>query len=150
MDYLDQIISLALAEDSGMGDITTQGLLAGGFRGQGVIVAKESMILAGVDVAATVFQTVDETVEISTTYQDGDEASKNDIVMKMEGDLAGLLKAERIALNFLQHLSGIATITRQFVKKLGKSRVRLVDTRKTTPGLRLLEKNAVVAGGGGL
>lgn len=147
MDYLTRIISLALAEDSGMGDITTQGLLAGKFRGHGVIVAKEPMVLAGLDVAAAVFQTVDQTAEVTGVFQNGDEVAGDEIVMKIEGDLAGLLKAERVALNFLQHLSGIATLTRQFVKKLGTSKARLVDTRKTIPGLRLLEKNAVAAGG---
>ncbi len=147
MDFLEQIISLAIAEDSGFGDLTTAGLLASEFQGNGVIVAKEPMVVAGLDVAKAVFCRIDPLAVIETTFNNGDTIQKNDIVMKVEGDLAAMLQSERIALNFLQHLSGIATLTRQFVRLLEKTRVRLVDTRKTTPGLRLLEKNAVRAGG---
>lgn len=147
MDYLDKLIELAVYEDSGLGDITTQSLMTAEFRGNGIIVAKEPMVLAGLDVARKVFYLLDPSSVLETVYNNGDSVRKNDIVMKIEGDLTRLLKAERIALNFLQHLSGIATLTRQFVEKLGKSSVRLVDTRKTTPGLRVLEKEAVRAGG---
>ncbi|THB81389.1 MAG: carboxylating nicotinate-nucleotide diphosphorylase [Desulfobacteraceae bacterium] len=147
MDFIDSLITLALAEDSGMGDVTTLSLLESDFRGSGVIVAKEPMVLAGLGVASRVFTTVDPGVMLHTGFEDGGRAGKDDIVMKIEGDLACMLKAERIVLNFLQHLSGIATLTRKFVDRIGHSRVKLVDTRKTTPGLRLLEKQAVRAGG---
>lgn len=147
MNTIDNIIELALYEDSGFGDITTEAILSESFAGKGVIVAKESFILSGIEVAKKVFKLLDPECKCNCPFSDGASIKNQDIIFKVEGDLVALLKGERVALNFLQRLSGIATITRSFVDKLDNSNVRLTDTRKTTPGLRHLEKEAVRAGG---
>lgn len=147
MNTVDTIIKLALYEDSGHGDITTESILAEPFNGKGVIVAKQDFVLAGIDVAKQVFRMLDPECKCLNTFSDGQQVKDGEIIFKVEGDLVALLKGERVALNFLQRLSGIATITRQFVDKLEYPDVRLTDTRKTTPGLRSLEKIAVRAGG---
>ncbi len=149
MNTTEDIIRLALFEDSGLGDITTDAILSESFSGSGIIVAKESFILAGTRVAAKVFQMLDRDCEMVWFFSDGDAVASGEIVFKIRGDLTALLKGERVALNFLQRLSGIATITRTYVEKLRFPNVRLTDTRKTTPGLRYLEKEAVRAGGAG-
>ena len=147
MDHLEQLIALAIAEDSGLGDVTTQSILQAPFKGKGIIIAKEPMVIAGLDVVKKVFAIMDPDCTIESTYNNGDNAETGDIILKVEGDLTALLKAERIALNFIQRLSGIATLTREYVNELSNDKVRLTDTRKTTPGMRLLEKEAVRAGG---
>ncbi len=147
MNTIEEIIRLALFEDSGLGDITTESILLEPFSGNGIIVAKESFILAGTEVAKKVFTLLDKTCEIFCAYSDGDGIQTGDIIFKIQGDLGALLKGERVALNFLQRLSGIATLTRTYVEELNYPNVRLTDTRKTTPGLRCLEKEAVRAGG---
>jgi nicotinate-nucleotide pyrophosphorylase (carboxylating) len=147
MNTTEEIIQLALFEDSGFGDITTESILLESFSGNGIIVAKESFILAGTGVAKKVFKLLDENCEIFCPYSDGDCIQTGDIIFKIRGDLCALLKGERVALNFLQRLSGIATLTRAYVEELKFPQVRLTDTRKTTPGLRNLEKEAVRAGG---
>nr|NJM01852.1 carboxylating nicotinate-nucleotide diphosphorylase [Desulfobacula sp.] len=147
MNTTEEIIRLALFEDSGLGDITTESLLLEPFSGNGIIVAKESFILAGVGVAKKVFRLLDKNCDIFCPYSDGDCIKTGDIIFKIRGDLGALLKGERVALNFLQRLSGIATLTRTYVEELKYPDVRLTDTRKTTPGLRSLEKDAVRAGG---
>src|SRR3989339_1596354 len=149
MNTTEEIIQLALFEDSGFGDITTESILLEPFSGNGVIVAKESFILAGTGVAKKVFMLLDKQCEIFCAFSDGDHIKTGDIIFKLQGDLSALLKGERVALNFLQRLSGIATLTRTFVDELKYPNVRLTDTRKTTPGLRCLEKEAVRAGGAG-
>lgn len=113
-----------------------------------MIVAKQDCILAGTDAARRTFQMVDPDVTLRFLFQEGDAVSKGDELLRVEGDLLSLLKSERVALNFLQRLSGIATLTHQYVAVLKGHSVKLIDTRKTTPGLRLLEKQAVRAGGG--
>ncbi len=147
MNTIDTIIKLALFEDSGLGDITTESILFENFAGKGVIVAKESFVLAGFEVAEKVFKFLDPDCEVKSLFSDGDHIKEGEIFFKVKADLLSLLKGERVALNFLQHLSGIATLTRSYVEELAFPSVRLTDTRKTTPGLRSLEKEAVRAGG---
>jgi nicotinate-nucleotide pyrophosphorylase (carboxylating) len=148
MDMIDQIVTLALFEDSGLGDITSESILPDHRWGRGVIKAKQNCILAGTDVAQRTFQALDPEVRLDFFFRDGETVSNGDEILSVEGDLLSLLKAERVALNFLQRLSGIATLTRQYVAALDGSSARLTDTRKTTPGWRQLEKAAVRAGGG--
>jgi nicotinate-nucleotide pyrophosphorylase (carboxylating) len=145
--FLTQLIDLAFAEDIGTGDITTDYLVSSDSRGSAIIIAKEDLVLAGLDVARTVFQRLDPEVQLQSAHQDGAEIACGEIVLHLEGNLRALLTGERPALNFLQHLSGIATHVQTYVKALNNSRVRLVDTRKTTPGWRALEKYAVRMGG---
>ncbi len=147
MNTIDNIIKLALFEDSGLGDLTTEAILSESFLGKGIIVAKEPFVLAGVDVAKRVFRLLDPDCECHIPFSDGDKIKNGDIFFKIQGDLLALLKGERVALNFMQRLSGIATLTRTYVEKLNNEKVRLTDTRKTTPGMRVLEKEAVRAGG---
>lgn len=148
MDALSELISLALYEDSGFGDITTEPLICEFRTGTGVIKAKEPLVLSGMKVAEQVLRTVDPGVEIRSDFRDSDRIQTGDTVMKVTGDLKAMLKSERIALNFLQCLSGIATFTRSIVDHLDHQEVRVVDTRKTSPGWRLIEKAAVCDGGG--
>ena len=145
--FLNQLIDMALAEDIGAGDITTDYLVPCDSHGQGIIVAKEDIVLAGLDIAKMVFQRLDPKINIQSAYEDGAEIACGETVLSLEGRLRALLTAERPALNFLQRLSGIATQVRTYVKALKNSRVKLVDTRKTTPGWRVLEKYAVRMGG---
>ena len=147
MNTIENIIKLALFEDSGLGDITTESILSQNFSGKGIIVAKESFILSGIEVAKKVFQLLDPDCSPFSPFADGDYIKDGEIIFKIQGDLLSLLKGERVALNFLQRLSGIATLTKSFVDELDFENVRLTDTRKTTPGLRSLEKEAVRAGG---
>jgi nicotinate-nucleotide pyrophosphorylase (carboxylating) len=137
----------ALAEDLGWGDVTTEGTVGSNVRGRGVIVAKAACVLAGLDVAAEAFRQLDPAVQIACKYRDGDRCERGAIVVQVRGAAAPMLTAERTALNFLQRLSGIATITRRFVEAAGDG-ITVLDTRKTTPTLRALEKYAVRAGGG--
>jgi len=148
MDMIDQIVALALFEDSGLGDVTSESILPGSRKGCGVIKAKQDCILAGTDVARRTFQVLDPDVRLQFFFKDGDAVSSGDEVLSAEGDLLSLLKAERVALNFLQRLSGIATLTRKYAAALEGYSTRLTDTRKTTPGWRRLEKAAVRSGGG--
>jgi nicotinate-nucleotide pyrophosphorylase (carboxylating) len=147
MKTTDDIIKLALFEDSGFGDITTESIVTESRKGHGVIVAKEAFILAGINVAERVFKLLDSDCEISMQFKDGDKIQSGDTIVEIQADLETLLKGERVALNFLQRLSGIATLTKKFVDTLNNPKVKLTDTRKTTPGLRHLEKEAVRAGG---
>ncbi|HKJ97464.1 MAG TPA: carboxylating nicotinate-nucleotide diphosphorylase [Desulfotignum sp.] len=148
MDMIERIVSLALFEDAGLGDITSESILPASRQGTGVITAKQDCILAGTQVAEKTFHMLDPNMHIQMMYTDGDTVQKGSVVLEAAGDLLCMLKGERVALNFLQRLSGIATLTKTYVQALGNSRVRLTDTRKTTPGWRRLEKQAVRAGGG--
>jgi len=145
---LEALIRTALEEDMGSGDITTSCTVVPGASGKGCIVAKEPLVLAGIDIARQVFLTVDSGLEVTLSQSDGSRAMEGDTLLEMVGDLAAMLMAERTALNFLQRLSGIATLTRTFVDEVAGTSVRILDTRKTTPGYRFLEKAAVRAGGG--
>jgi nicotinate-nucleotide pyrophosphorylase (carboxylating) len=142
------LIAAALKEDIGAGDITTDFFVPETLRATGRIIAREKAIVAGTGAAAEVFRQVDPSTDIQITCRDGDEVAAGDIIIEVRGLARSILKAERVALNFLQRLCGIATITRQFVDAVGNDSAKILDTRKTTPGLRALEKAAVVAGGG--
>lgn len=144
----ERLIRLALEEDIGPQDITTDALIDKDRVAQGLIFAKESMVLAGLQVAQEVFATLDPAMSFHITFQDGDRVESGDKILSAHGKLRALLTGERTALNFLQRLSGIATLTRQYVDQVAGSSVRLTDTRKTTPGWRRLEKYAVKIGGG--
>ena len=145
---LETLIRGALDEDIGSGDITTSCTVPPGAVGRGTIVAKEPLILAGTDVAQRVFLTVNNELELALLLKDGNRAMPGERLLEVTGDLAAILMAERTSLNFLQRLSGIATLTRAFVDRVATTSVRILDTRKTTPGWRFLEKAAVRAGGG--
>src|SRR5207253_6948463 len=141
-------IEIALREDLGDGDVTTDFFVSKNQQAKARIVAHERAILAGTETAAEVFRRVDSTVEITVVKNDGSEIDAGDSVIELRGQARSILRAERVALNFLQRLSGIATLTRKFVDAAGTDHVKILDTRKTTPGLRALEKAAVVTGGG--
>ncbi|HUP00362.1 MAG TPA: carboxylating nicotinate-nucleotide diphosphorylase [Gemmatimonadota bacterium] len=141
-------VGAALAEDIGPGDITTRATVSRGLHGRATIVARASGIVAGLEVAAETYRRVDPLVEFAPASGDGSFVEPEAVVAVARGPFAALLTAERVALNFLQHLSGIATLTARFVAAVEGTRARIVDTRKTTPGLRALEKGAVRAGGG--
>ena len=141
-------IAIALREDVGAGDITTEFFVPNGLRALGRIIARERAIVAGGQTAAEVFRRVNSKLNVDVLQPDGAALSGGETILEVRGAANSILTAERVALNFLQRLSGIATLTRQFVDAAGKSRAKILDTRKTTPGLRALEKAAVVAGGG--
>jgi nicotinate-nucleotide pyrophosphorylase (carboxylating) len=145
---IDKIVDTALAEDLGPGDLTTEALIDPSVKGKARIVPREEMVLAGIGVFGRVFSRLDPDIALEGNFQDGELVPAGTDIGVVEGSLRGILSAERTALNFLQHLSGIATLTRRYVDRAGSSRVRIVDTRKTTPGLRILEKYAVRVGGG--
>ena len=144
---LNQLIDLALREDIATGDITTASLVEPKADGQAEIIAKAPLVVAGTMVAGQVFRRLDPDVQIDETATDGQAAASGDILMQIKGRMVSLLTAERTALNFLQRLSGVATHVRRYVEALQDRPVRLVDTRKTTPGWRSLEKYAVRIGG---
>jgi len=142
------LIAAALREDIGDGDITAQSFVAPERRAKATILAKESGIVAGVAVACAVFRTLDAGIHVTPLLADGAAVHRGDAVMALEGPARSILTAERTALNFLQRLSGIATQTRRYADAVAGTRARILDTRKTTPGWRWLEKQAVRAGGG--
>jgi nicotinate-nucleotide pyrophosphorylase (carboxylating) len=146
-DHYDPIAA-ALKEDIGEGDITTDFFVPESLHATGRITAREKAIVAGMGAAGEVFRQVDPSIDIQIIRPDGDEVVAGDVMIEVRGLARSILKAERVALNFLQRLCGIATLTRQFVDAIGNHRAKILDTRKTTPGLRALEKAAVVAGGG--
>jgi nicotinate-nucleotide pyrophosphorylase (carboxylating) len=141
-------IAAALNEDIGHGDITTDFFVPETLHATGRVTAREKTIVAGTGAAAEVFRRVDPSMDIQVLHRDGDEIVAGDLIIEVRGSARSILKAERVALNFLQRLCGIATLTRQFVDAIGNDPAKILDTRKTTPGLRALEKAAVVAGGG--
>ena len=142
------LIEAALSEDVGKGDRTSQWTVPAESRSEAVIVAKQRLIVAGLAAAAEVFRAVDSDLSVELRTDDAKELDVGDVVMAIEGPTRSLLTAERTALNFLAHLSGIATLTGAFVSRVAGTGARIVDTRKTTPGWRALEKMAVRAGGG--
>lgn len=137
-----------LAEDLGAGDITTDTLVPVTQRARGEVMAKAPLVLAGIDLFAEVFRLLDAKAEVEIGFHDGEELKPGQIPARLRASARALLTGERVALNLLQHLSGIATVTRQFVKTVEGTRAQILDTRKTTPGLRALEKYAVLVGGG--
>lgn len=144
---LDQIIKVALDEDMPAGDLTTDILIPNDLTWQARLMAKEDGVLAGIDIARRVFELVDPAVLFSKLKEDGEHFRRGEILARVRGPAAALLKAERTALNFLQRLSGIATLTARYVAAAGP-KTKILDTRKTTPTLRFLEKYAVRMGGG--
>ena len=147
-EQVDKIIELALAEDLGHGDITSDMLIPPNLQGKASIIIKERGILAGVEVARKIFLRVDPSLKVAILIEDGAKVRPGDTVATISGQVISILKAERTTLNFLQRLSGIASQTARYVAKTGGFTVNITDTRKTTPGLRLLEKFAVRMGGG--
>jgi len=141
-------IAAALKEDIGDGDVTTDFFVPETLHATGRIIVREKAIVAGIGSAAEAFRQVDPLTDIQTNCRDGDDVAAGDVIIEVRGLARSILKAERVALNFLQRLSGIATLTREFVNAIGDHPAKILDTRKTTPGLRALEKAAVVAGGG--
>jgi nicotinate-nucleotide pyrophosphorylase (carboxylating) len=145
---VETLIALALEEDLGRGDVTSEAIFDAAALSSGQIVAKEPLTIAGIAIAAEVFARVDRQTRFIARAEDGKRMGKGEIVAVVEGHTRALLSAERTALNFLQRLSGVATLTRKFVDAVAGTRARIVDTRKTTPGWRALDKEAVRAGGG--
>ena len=142
-----EIVRRALAEDLGWGDVTTEATVAAGLKARGVVLAKSPCIVAGVDVAAEAFRQLDPAVVFTVRKGDGSSCAPGDIVAEVSGSAASMLTAERTALNLMQRMTGIATMTRRYVDATG-GHITILDTRKTTPTLRALEKYAVRAGGG--
>jgi len=146
--HLDRLIDLALEEDIGPGDVTTQAVVDPELQGEAHIRAKATLVVAGLPVAARVFRQLDAKVVFSAAVDDGQEVAPGTVLVRLTGPVASILTGERVALNFLQRLSGIATFTRAMAARVTGSNAVLVDTRKTTPGWRVLSKYAVRLGGG--
>ena len=144
----DKLIRMALEEDITSEDVSTNAVMPTNVKGTVDLIAKEDGVIAGMDVYARVFKLLDKSMEIEMFCHDGDEVKKGDLMAKVTGDIRVLLSGERVALNYLQRMSGIATYTRSVVKLLEGSGVTLLDTRKTTPNCRVFEKYAVRVGGG--
>ncbi|MBR5998572.1 MAG: carboxylating nicotinate-nucleotide diphosphorylase [Deltaproteobacteria bacterium] len=144
----DETVLSALKEDLGSGDVTTRITVAPEKRARAELLAKEDLVLAGLEVARRAFALVDPETDFISSCADGDEIRKGTVFVRVEGRAASLLEAERVALNFLQRLCGIATLTRRFVAEVAGTKASITDTRKTTPGLRSMEKYAVRVGGG--
>jgi nicotinate-nucleotide pyrophosphorylase (carboxylating) len=145
---ISSIIIRALEEDIGPLDITTSALIPEDLEAKGLIIAKEDLVLAGIRVAYECFRTLDPEIIFKGRFRDGDSVKTGKVIAEIKGKARTILMGERVALNFLQRLSGIATLTSKYVEKIKGTKARIVDTRKTTPGLRVLEKYAVRIGGG--
>jgi nicotinate-nucleotide pyrophosphorylase (carboxylating) len=145
--FLNRLIRTALEEDLGPGDLTTDAIVDPAAKGRAVLLARESLVLAGLPVFRGVFNFLSQDMGFEFYFKDGDIVPAGEKIGVLSGRLEGILKGERTALNFLQRMSGIATLTRRYVDKAG-SKVKVVDTRKTVPGLRILDKYAVRMGGG--
>jgi nicotinate-nucleotide pyrophosphorylase (carboxylating) len=148
LDYVDKIVEIALAEDIGKGDVTSESIIPETMVGKAYMLIKENGVIAGTNVVERVFHQVDPALKIEIKVNDGTPVKKKDIVMLISGNVRSILKAERVALNFFQRMSGIATTTSKYVAKVKDLNVDIADTRKTTPVLRLLEKYSVHMGGG--
>jgi nicotinate-nucleotide pyrophosphorylase (carboxylating) len=147
-EVIYEAVNAALDEDIGRGDITSRSVVRPGVKARGSFLAKQDLILAGVEVADAAFTAFDPYIQIESAATDGEALKAGKVFARVMGDAQMLLAAERVALNFLQRLSGIATLTRKYVDAVAGTNAKIVDTRKTTPRLRLLEKYAVTAGGG--
>jgi len=148
MDHISTLIALALAEDIGSGDVTAEYFIPKDRRATAFIAARKVGVVSGVEIAAQVFTTVDPDVAVEILIPDGSKVAAGALLIKVEGSARSILTAERTALNFLQRLSGVATLTSTYVEAVKGTRATILDTRKTTPGYRLIEKQAVVHGGG--
>ena len=147
-DLIDRLIDLSFAEDIGDGDHTTLSCIPADAMGKSKLLIKEEGILAGIEVAKEVFRRFDPTMKVEVFIQDGTHVKPGDVAMMVEGKVQSLLQTERLMLNIMQRMSGIATMTNKYVKKLEGTKTRVLDTRKTTPGMRIMEKMAVKIGGG--
>lgn len=147
-DHTETLIDLALAEDLGAGDVTSQYFIPADRRARAFITARRDGVISGIGLAARVFEKVDPTLLVEILIDDGSRVSAGALLLRVEGSARSILGAERTALNFAQRLSGVATLTARYVDAVKGTGVRILDTRKTTPGYRLLEKKAVVDGGG--
>ncbi len=147
-ELIDDLLNLAFAEDLGDGDHTTLSTIPADAMGRSRLIIKEDGILAGVDIAEKVLHKVDPTIKMTVMLKDGTEVKKGDIAFTAEGPVRSLLIAERTMLNIMQRMSGVATMTRRYQDELKGLHTRVLDTRKTTPGMRMLEKEAVKMGGG--
>jgi nicotinate-nucleotide pyrophosphorylase (carboxylating) len=145
---LTELIRNALAEDVGAGDVTTGAVLRGDEMGFARATAKAELVVAGIEVFGEVFQTLDPALSFTPRKRDGEKADKGELLAEISGSLASILTAERVALNLLQRMCGIATLTRRYVDEIAGMGTKILDTRKTAPGLRILDKYAVRAGGG--
>ena len=147
-EYASMLINASLAEDIGSGDLTTDSIVPLTVKGKATILAKERFVIAGLLFTEKVFRTLDENIKFKRHVNDGDTVNRGDAIASVSGRLANILKAERVALNFLQRLSGVATLTGRFIKEIRGTGVKILDTRKTTPCMRILERYAVRVGGG--
>ena len=145
---IDDIAAGSLAEELGRGDITSRAVVKTGQQARGNFMAKQDIVLAGLEIADAVFMHLDPYLQIETTAADGESVPAGKVFARVIGEAQMLLAGERVALNFLQHLSGIATLTRKYVEAIAGTKAKIVDTRKTAPGLRALQKYAVAIGGG--
>lgn len=143
-----RLVELALMEDISLGDITTDAIIPEMKFGRGEFLCKEEGVIAGLEIAALVFRYCDHSITVTPVIPDGSTAPAGQIIARVDGEARGILSGERTALNFLQRMSGIATLTRKFVEKVSGTSARITDTRKTVPGLRVLDKWAVRLGGG--
>lgn len=148
IESIKSVIDYALKEDIGNGDITTNSLIPIGLQTKATMVAKSTGVIAGLAIAEYVFRTLSTDITWKTFVNDGDKVSKGDLILEISGSYRALLTGERVALNFLQRMSGIATMTANYVDTLKGYKTKILDTRKTVPGLRLLDKYAVLMGGG--
>ena len=146
-ETIQKAISIALAEDIGTGDVTTLSLIPAEARAEAVMKARQPLSVAGLDLAAEAYRQIDPSTEITYCCADGDQLNQGDILLHLKGSARAILTAERVSLNFIQRLSGIATLSRQFTDKIAGTKAKLLDTRKTTPGWRKFEKYAVTCGG---
>jgi nicotinate-nucleotide pyrophosphorylase (carboxylating) len=142
------IIEAALAEDIGTGDITTQATVNRKKKGRAQAIAKDDFVIAGIDVFAETFQLLDRSIKVKKLMDDGCRAKKGDVIAEVVGSLFNIIQAERVALNLFQRMSGIATLTAKYVETVRGTNAKIIDTRKTMPGLRVLDKMAVRIGGG--
>ena len=147
-ELIDKLIDLAFAEDIGDGDHTTLSSIPAEAMGKNMLLIKEDGVLAGVDMAQRIFHRFDPSLQVEVLIEDGAEVKKGDIAMYVSGSVRSLLQTERLMLNVMQRMSGISTMTRRYVKQLEGTNTRVLDTRKTTPGMRIMEKEAVRIGGG--
>ncbi|MBU1627267.1 carboxylating nicotinate-nucleotide diphosphorylase [bacterium] len=145
---IEKLIDLALQEDIGSGDITTNAIIDKNSVSGALILAGEDLIVSGIDVARRVYEKLDGDIVFTVSKKEGDRAEEGEIIARLIGRTAPILSGERVSINFLQHLSGISTLTSRYAEKTKNTRTKILDTRKTTPGMRILEKRAVKSGGG--
>ncbi len=145
---IKKIIANALKEDIGSGDVTTLSTVSGRKKGRALAIAKDHFIVAGMDVFEETFKSIDKTIKVKKLIRDGSAAKKGDVIAEVSGNLSGILQAERVSLNLLQRMCGIAALTSRYIQAVRGTNAKILDTRKTAPGLRVLDKMAVRLGGG--